>query len=265
MTIYTGGIGDVMALLGYAEAYPDKALLCTPRAGEISEVLNALRIPTRTIECCRTYHSKYQVQSIHGIEDAELRDLEDGSISYWFPKIKSGEVKYQKNFWEDLYLPKRIHGDYGICNPHTFNKPDGGGRDLTPQELNWVVENCPYKLYLIGQGFNKFPPHHDVISMINKMSVLETGAVIKHAKWYAGIDSWIGNEACKWGYTCYVKSINEQFYHYREVYQQTNHNHIQTKAYLGHSPEVLEKRKWVWDCGIRMDGLDTKKKWFDKV
>lgn len=231
MGIWTGALGDTFACLSYLdELEGDTQLIFSPQAGAVSELFNLLKIKNKVVDTSRIYHAKCDVEARFG----RLKG-EDYSISKIFPKIEKKELSY-RGFFNRWHKPVNFSlpfgsNRYAIFCPKSIHK--AAGRDLTPDEIAWCINNSEFPLVLLHKGRWSFPKCSKLMDLSNKTNLEDAISLCYWANRYYGCDSCWSILMCQTEQKCHIKSVNPHYYRWINCYQSGLRPNVTTSAWLG--------------------------------
>jgi hypothetical protein len=234
----SGGIGDVFAVESFLtdeeRAEISSIFYATIKKEPIQELFKSLSWPKLknhvtawddfsnfwcfyTLAECASKVSKTGALS-------KIKQAKDLSILTVFNEVKKGNVKYNGSSFLNQKIARikkfNLPSNYIVISPYSTDKRLAG-RDFVEKDWDKCFEYLNYtKLngVVINSG-NDFIPS-GVINLSNKTSVTEAVEILKSAKGYIGVDSWLSVLASKLFIQPYlqVKSVNKHCYSNADCY-----------------------------------------------
>ena len=155
---------------------------------------------------------------------SKINQAKDLSILTIFDEVKKGKLKYNGSSFLNQQIAEikkfNLPDDYIVFIPYSTDKRLAG-RDFSKKDWDECLEYLNYtKLngVVINSG-NDFVPK-GFINLSNETSITEAVEILKSAKGYIGIDSWLSVLAAKLFIHPYlqVKSVNEHCYYNADCY-----------------------------------------------
>jgi hypothetical protein len=154
----------------------------------------------------------------------EIKKAKDLSIFIVFDEIKKGNLKYNGSSFlnQKIATIKKfdLPNNYVVISPYSTDKRLIG-RDFVKQDWDNCLDYLTHTNLngvIINSG-NDFVPN-GVLNLSNKTSVTEAVEILKSAKGYVGIDSWLSVLAAKLFNPPYlqIKSVNKHCYSNADCY-----------------------------------------------
>jgi hypothetical protein len=240
VVLFTGGIGDIFALESY---FTDKQrnslstiLYATNKQNHIQTLFEALvdypNLKSHTVVWddfqnfwCFLF-KKEVIDRLGGNAMQELINCEDYGIVTKFQQIKLGKLNYNNSSFLKASLTDvtsfNLPYSYVILAPYSTDKRNSG-RDFTQQDwaraIEWIANKDMIGV-VINQGNDVVPDHSRIINLSNKTTILEAVEILKKAKAYIGIDTWLSVLAAKLFERpmLAIKSNNHHCYDNKSIY-----------------------------------------------
>jgi len=236
----TGGIGDVITI---------ECFLTDAQRNELSTIYYATNKHTfveslfKSLDCfpklknhVKLWQDFSNFWAFYYLEDFIIKskfknkkifeDCLDLSIFPFFQKIKKEKIPYNGCSFLEKKLTNIEHID--LPNEYIVIAPCSTDKRLLGRDFNhkdWEQTNNFLKKHdlkgvILYEGKDVLPECKNIKNLQNKTSILESIEILKGAKGYIGIDSWISVLASKLFEEPYlqIKSINSHCYENAEVY-----------------------------------------------
>jgi len=239
--LITGGIGDVFALESYlSDQHRERLttiLYATQKHAAIRQLFEALpNFPNLVhhkvvwddfADFWHFLRKSEVVDKLGYLASEELRYSDDWSIEDKFPLLALTPQKYSYSSFLryklcdllDVTLPS---DPFVVIQPYSTDKRTEE-RDFTLLDWRVVVTWLTLKQLkgvVINQGNDYVPDHELLVDLSNRTNVLQAVEVLKAAKGYIGIDSWLTVLAAKLFPTemIAIKSKITHCYRYKDIY-----------------------------------------------
>lgn len=240
VALFTGGIGDIFAVESYFSDQERNNLTTvlygTNKQKFIQPLLESLpnypNLKTHKIvwDDFRNFwcflYKKEIINRLGNISPPELIGCEDWGILPKFEQIKAGIIKYNGSSFLNYKLADvtnfNLNLPYAVLTPFSTDKRNGN-RDFTSQDwakvIDWVARR-DMKAVVINQGEDQLPSHSRIIDLSNKTTATEAIEILKGAKAYVGIDTWLSVLAAKLfdSPMLAIKSNNRHCYDNKHIY-----------------------------------------------
>jgi hypothetical protein len=145
----------------------------------------------------------YLTKSIKDKNNLDLKKSQDLSILTIFDNIKNGKIHYNESSFLKEKLTNIDHllfdEDYFIILPYSTDKrmPERDFNNKDWSETINILEKNKVKGAVINNGLDHIPKHSNIINLSNKTKTCEAIELLKKAKGFIGIDSWLSVLAAK--------------------------------------------------------------------
>jgi hypothetical protein len=234
----SGGIGDVFAVESFLtdkeRSEVSSIFYATIKEEPVKDLFKSLSWPNlknhitawndfSTFWCFHTLDECVsKVSKIPSL--SKMKNSKDLSILTIFEEVKRGKLKYNGSSFLNQEIAKikkfNLPDNYIVISPYSTDKRLKK-RDFTNKDWESCFEYLNYtklNAVVINSGNDIVPS--GVINLSNKTSVAEAVEILKSAKGYIGIDSWLSVLAAKLFVHPYlqVKSVNEHCYFNADCY-----------------------------------------------
>lgn len=214
--LVTAGFGDLLTIESYLTEGHKEALetiyYASPRNEQLAQLWATLpnypNLKTHYVfdGVTKGLHTKAEVQDYLELKQIRIPNgwdgVEDWSILPIFQRVNSGNLKYQGSSFLKYELTSRwdLPPNYIVICPDTETDKALPRRSFYPVEWERVLAFLKLTNLtgvVVNTGKHPVPIDPNIIDLSNKTTMIQAIEILKRAKGYFGIDSWLSVLAAK--------------------------------------------------------------------